>query len=209
MKNKIISSIIGIFLLSSINVLAGNINDPEITDSTGDAFGYLDIHSVWFFEDENEPEYLFVSMKINEPSYYKFQQTFAVFWEYENEIYACGLHLGFGLFDDWEHYGAGKYVNRAPGGGPEYNNNINIGDYNIDGGVITWRIPKEIIGNPQKDEILTNTWSNAFRRLGFLGRIGFSRPILDSIVYIALGNSLWDHAPDNYDEYGRDYIIKY
>ena len=54
MKNKIISSIIGIFLLSSINVLAGNINDPEITDSTGDAFGYLDIHSVWFFEDENE-----------------------------------------------------------------------------------------------------------------------------------------------------------
>ena len=70
------------------------------------------------------------------------------------------------------------------------------------------KIPKEIIGNPQKDEALTNTWSNAFRRLGFLGRIGFSRPILDSIVYITLGNSLWDHAPDNYD-YGRDYIIKY
>ena len=51
--------------------------------------------------------------------------------------------------------------------------------------------------------------SNAFRRLGILGRIGFSRPLLDSIVFKLYGNFLWDHAPDNYGEYGRDYVIQY
>ena len=190
MKKKIISLFISILFISSLNVLAENFNDPEISDPTGDAFGYLDIHSVWFYEDENEPDFLFVAMKINEPSYYKFQQTFSVFWKYKNEEYACGLILGFGLGEHWEKSSAGKYVNRAPGGGPDYYNNLEIGEYSLEDGIITWRIPKDLIGNPQKNDVLSHTWSNAFRRLGFLGRIGFSRPILDSIVYIVLRNSL-------------------
>ena len=209
MKKKIISMLISILFISSINVLAGNLNDPEITDVTGDAYGYLDIHSVWFFEDENEPDYLFVAMKINEPSYYKFQQTFSVFWKYKNEEYACGLNLGFGLGEHWGESSAGKYVNRAPHGGPDYYNNLEIGVYSLEDEIITWKIPKELIGDPQKDDVLTDTWSNAFRRLGFLGRIGFSRPILDAFVYTFLGNSLWDHAPDNYGEYGLNYSIQY
>jgi hypothetical protein len=44
--------LISILFISSINVLAGNLNEPEITDATGDAYGYLDIHSVWFYEEE-------------------------------------------------------------------------------------------------------------------------------------------------------------
>ena len=207
MKKKIISMLICILFISSINVLAGNMNDPEITDVTGDAFGYLDIESVWFYEEEDNPDFLFVAMKINEPSYNKFQQTFAIFWRYEDNQYACGLHLGFDIQEDWESYTAGEYSNRAPRGGSK-NYHIN-GTYSTSEGIILWKIEKEFIGNPEKDDVLTNTWSNAFRRLGFLGRIGFSRPILDNIIYRIFSYSLWDYAPDNYGEYGRDYIMKY
>jgi hypothetical protein len=204
---KLISIFVCTLFLVSINVIAGNNDDPEIKDVAGDAFGYLDIDSVWFYEEVDNPGFLFVAMKINEPSYYKFQQTFAIFWKYENKQYACGLHLGFDTKEDWEQYSAGEYNNMAPRGGPK-NYNVN-GTYSVDEGVIIWDIPKEYIGSPEKDDVLTNTWSNAFRRLGFLGRIGFTRIILDSIVYRIFGNSLWDHAPDKYGEYGRDYIIKY
>ena len=207
MRKKIISVLIVLIMMGSINVIAGNIDDPEITDSSGDAFGYLDINSVWFFEETEHPKFLFVAMKINGPSLIKFQQTFAVFWEYNEERYACSLHLGFDIKEDWEQYNAGESSRKAPNGGSK-NFRIN-GTYSTSDGIIIWEIPKEYIGNPQKNDVLTNTWSNAFRRLGFLGRIGFSRPILDNLIYRYLGNSLWDYAPDNYGEYGGDYIIKF
>jgi hypothetical protein len=204
MKKKLISIFICIFLIEIINVTAGDINDPEIKDPSGDAFGYLDIDSVWFYEEENKPDFLFVAMKINEPSLKKFQQTFAVFWNFNGEKYACSLHLGFDIKEDWEQYNAGKQIKKGPG----KNYRIN-GSYSTTDGIILWEIPKIHIGSPQQDDVLSNTWSNAFRRLGFLGRIGFSRPILDNFIYRYFGNSMWDYAPDNYGEYGRDYVIQF
>jgi hypothetical protein len=55
---------------------------------------------------------------------------------------------------------------------------------------------------------LTGTWSNAFRRLGFLGRIGFTRTYLDLIILLVFGNNMWDYAP-NIGEYGLEYVIQY
>ena len=65
MKSKIISIIICVFLIASINVIAGNNDDPEIKDILGDAFGYLDIDSVRFYEDENKPELLVNKISAN------------------------------------------------------------------------------------------------------------------------------------------------
>ena len=200
MKKKIISILICTLFLTSINAIAGNINDPEITDLAGDAFGYLDIDSVWFYEEEDNPDTLFVSMKINEPSYWKFQQTFAVFWENDNIEYFCALHLGFNFGEEWEQYSAGK--DRAE----DYHRNLS-GAYSISEWVITWEIPKEFIGELEKDDVLTDTWSNAFRRLGFIGRIGLTRVIVDNLIFRFFGNSMWDYAPDS--DYGLDYIIQY
>jgi len=205
MKNKIISIFLCFFLMASIFVSAGNIDNPEISDISEDAFGYLDIDSVWFYEDSNIPELLFISMKINDPSLKKFQQTFAVFWKYNDVEYACSLHLGFGIKQDWQQYNAGE-SNRNSTDRWSKNYRIN-GTYSSLDGIITWEIPKNIIGNPKKDDILYNTWSNAFRRLGFLGRIGFSRPILNNLIYQYFGNSLYDYAPD--EGYGLNYIIEY
>ena len=72
-----------------------------------------------------------------------------------------------------------------------------------------WKVPKEIIGNPTAGDVLIKTWSNAFQRYGFLGLIGFSRPLIEMLFKLLLENSLWDHAPTHADEYGLDNIIQY
>ena len=210
MRGKIVGIIIFMLLttpLVSTTAIAGDEENPEITDSDDDAFGNIDIKSVWFWEKSEEPDYLFVCMKINEPKLYKIQQTFAVFWEYNGTIYGCGTFIGLYIIG-WESWSAGEYINSAPGGGPNYFE-IDKGTYDKTTGIITWKIPKDILGNPNPGDILIKTWSNAFQRFGFLGLIGLSRPIIDQMAKIFFGNSLWDYAPDKSGEYGLDYIIQY
>jgi hypothetical protein len=179
-----------------MTAFAGDPENPEITDTTGDAFGYIDIDSVWFFEKAETPQFLFVSMKINEPSKFIPQQTFAAFWKYNNIEYSCGLGVGFS-FDDWKQFDVVIYND----------NDVEIinanGTYNLETGIITCEIPKAIIGNPQTGDVLTDTWSNAFRRLGFIGRIGFTRTVLDTIILLVFGNNIWDYAPER-GEHGLD-----
>jgi hypothetical protein len=210
MRKKIVVVIIFMLLTTTIlpiTAIAGDEENPEISDTMGDAFGNIDINSVWFSEKTEEPNYLFVCMKINEPNLNKIQQTFAVFWEYEGIIYGCGMFIGLYIIG-WESWSAGEYINSAPGGGPNYYG-IDKGTYDKSTGIITYKIPKDIIGDPRPGDVLTKTWSNAFQRYGFLGLIGFSRPIIDLLVNLIFGNSLWDYAPDTANEYGLDYIIQY
>jgi hypothetical protein len=204
MKTKTMSIIISLLFISSLNVLAIGMSDPIITDDIGDAFGYLDIDSVWFYEDENNPDILFVSMKIDDPVYWHFQQTFAVFWTFNDIKYFCALHLGFDIGENWEKYSVGRHPSNKFY--DEFHRNL-TGSYSISDGFITWEIPKDFIRNPEKDDVLTNTWSNAFRRLGIIGRAGFTRYILDYLIFRFFGNSMWDYAPDS--GYGEDYIIQY
>jgi hypothetical protein len=206
MKIKIVGIFICMLLITTIlpiTALAGDEENPEITDTIGDAFGYIDVDSVWFFEKEETPELLFVSMKINSPSENKFQQTFAVFWIHKNIEYSCGLGVGFS-FDDWKRFDVIIYDDK--------HHDAEIievnGSYNLDTGIITCKIPKAIIGNPQTGDVLTDTWSNAFRRLGLIGRIGFTRTVLDALLLLVFGNNMWDYAPER-GEYGLDYSIQY
>ena len=185
----------------SMVISDGSEEDPEIEDVSGDAFGYIDIVSVWFFEKEENPEHLYVSMKINEPSVTKFQQTFAVFWAFGNHAYSVSLHLGFS-FINWTKFRSGILEGR------DFKTNKIDGVYDYDTGIITWTIPKDFIGSPQQGDVLEDTWSNAFRRLGFIGRIGFTRVVIDSLILRVFGNSMWDYAPER-GEYGRDYVILY
>ena len=191
-----------------INATIQENNNVEIIDDIGDAFGYLDVEKVTFYEKESDPDFLFVSMDIHDPSKIKFQQTFGVFWTYDEVQYACGLGVGFGLGKYWMMFDAGEYNNRAPDGGPGF---VSIdGTYAISDGSITWSIPKDIIGYPQQGDVLSQTWANAFRRLGFLGRLGFSRPLLNTIVYMLFDNHLVDMVPNGApEEVGDNYVIQY
>ena len=54
-----------ITIILPIAVSAGDEQNPEIVDEIGDTpLSLLDIESAWFYENEEEPEFLFVSMKI-------------------------------------------------------------------------------------------------------------------------------------------------
>jgi hypothetical protein len=208
MRRKIVGIFVCMLLTTTllpITVMAGDEQNPEITDNTGDAFGNIDINSVWFWEKTEEPNYLFICMKINQPNQNKIQQTFGIGWEYNDIVYGCSLYIGLHIIG-WEMWAAGEYINSAPGGGPNYQS-IDKGTYDKSTGIITWKIPKEIIGNPSPGDVLTKTNSIAFQRFGFLGLIGFSRPIIDIVVNRVFGNSLWDNAPDT--GYGKDYVIQY
>jgi hypothetical protein len=210
MRRKIVGILVCILLITTIlpmTVIAGDEEHPEIKDTAGDAFGNIDINSVWFWEKTEEPNYLFICMKINQPNQNKIQQTFGIEWKFNGIIYACSLYIGLHIIG-WEGWAAGEYINNAPGGGPNYQS-IDKGTYDKSTGIITWKIPKEIIGNPSPGDVLTKTNSTAFQRFGFLGLIGFSRPMIEVFAEIVFGNSLWDDAPDNTSEYGLDYIIQY
>ena len=206
MRKKILGILVCMLLITTIlpiTTMAGDEQNPEITDITGDAFGYIDIKSVWFFENKETPEFLYVSMKINEPKQFVPQQTFAVFWTYNNIEYSVGLGVGF-RFVKWEYFDVVIYNDKHHDA-----EIISInGTYDIDTGIITCEIPKAIIGYPQTGDILIHTWSNAFRRLGFIGRIGFTRTFLDLIILLVFNNNMWDYAPER-GEHGSDYIIQY
>jgi hypothetical protein len=174
-----------------IKVASSNF-DYEITDVIGDnALGLLDIESAWFYEIEGEPEYLFTALKIKNLKE-SFNAVFSIRWKFNNEEYVSGLDTFFyrekifrcGLpqratYLQWKSM-------------PECK-----GNFDIETGIITWKILKSNIGNPEKGDILTQTRANAVP--------GF--PI--SYLYFFTGCDYRDFAPDNFGEYGMDYILQY
>lgn len=203
-KIKIIIFIVTMLFFSlsfTSNVLAGSEEDPEIEDEPNEnVMEYLDIISAWFYEEENQPDYLFVALKLKEINPYHLKQHLVVQWEYNEEFCAAGLHIGYG--QPWFYYSAGY------GHGwwfQEFYEQIE-GEYDSENGIILCKIPKEIINNPQMGDTLTKTKASTFQRYGFIGRLGFSRFWIASLISLATNKTPWDGAPY---EYGRDYIIQY
>ena len=204
MHKKILTFLVCmLFILSiiSINVSAGSEEDPEIIDDEDDeTFDHLDIISAWFYEKEEEPDYLFTALKIKEINQNKFKQHLTVHWEHNGIECASSLHIGYG--NPWFSFGAGY------GHGfwfMEHYQRIE-GEYDEETGIIICKIPKNIINNPQQGDVLTKTKALTFQRFGFIGRLGFDRFWFSGLVSLVTGKVPWDGAP--YD-YGRDYIIQY
>jgi hypothetical protein len=72
-----------------------------------------------------------------------------------------------------------------------------FGLFDMNNDIITWKILKENIGNPQMGDILTGTEASAVP--------GF--PI--SFIYYILGKDYRDFAPNLSSDYGDDYTILY
>jgi len=100
MKKKIIGIFICTLLIATMlpitgSVIAGDENDPEIVDDPDtDVFDYLDIISAWFYENADEPDYLFTALKIKEISPLYFKQHLTVHWEHNGVECASGMHIG-------------------------------------------------------------------------------------------------------------------
>ena len=78
MRKKIIGIILFMLLTTTllpITALAGDPENPEITDTIGDARAYLDIEKAWFYEDPSTPEMLYTTIKLTRPSSHPLQTT--------------------------------------------------------------------------------------------------------------------------------------
>ena len=194
MSRKLIGIFVCMLLISNIitvMVMAGDEENPEIIDELYDTDLYtLDINSVWFYEKLNDPEYLFISMKIENLNE-KISAVFSVTWFFNDIKYVSGLDISFyrekvfrsGLYQRATHR---QWLSM-----PECE-----GTYDVDTNVITWKILKENIGNPQKDGVLTKTRASAV--------LGFP---LNFLLFLFVDYR--DFAPSIVTEYGKDYIINY
>ena len=194
MSRRLIGIFVCMLLISNIitvMVMAGDEENPEIIDELYDTDLYtLDINSVWFYEKLNDPEYLFISMKIENLNE-KISAVFSVTWFYNDIKYVSGLDISFyrekvfrsGLYQRATHR---QWLSM-----PECE-----GTYDVDTNIITWKILKENIGNPLKDSVLTKTRASAV--------LGFP---LNFLLFLFVDYR--DFAPSIVTEYGKDYIIHY
>ena len=199
----ILVSMLFILTIISVNVFAGSEEDPEITDEEeDDVQDNFNIISAWFYEKEGEADYLYTALKLKNIDTAKTKQHLVIIWEHEGVHCAAGLYIGYDE-DYWISYEAGY------GHGfwfQEHYQRIE-GEFDEETGIITCKIPKNIINDPDKGDVLTKTRASAFQRFGFIGMLGFDRWFIHTLIYVLSGKSASDFAPN--DGYGRDYIIQY
>jgi hypothetical protein len=204
MKRRIATILVSLLLFSNIVPIicnAGDEDNPEIEDTQDTAvFNHLDIISAWFYEKEEEPNYLFTALKINVISMFHLKQHLTIHWEHNGVECASSMNIGYGI--PWIFYSAGY------GHGLWFEENYEKieGEYDSESGIIICKIPKNLINNPQKGDVLTKTKALTFQRFGFIGRLGFDRFFYSGIISLIFGKVPWDGAPEYY---GEDYIIQY
>lgn len=165
---KLIIIITSLLLLSNITVLyaiAGDIENPEFEDKIRDVklFGifplliqfnyvYVDVISAWIFELEENPDYLYMNLRIRDlrDNTDKYDAIYVLSWTYNNIKYSASVHI----------FPEGPTSLKAGPTDEEGNDYIDyvICDGNIDSNteIITWIIPKDIIGNPTIGTKITN-----------------------------------------------------
>ena len=154
-------SIIVMLQPMTMSVIAGDEGNPEIIDDENDIIGprgniitrnqfyYIDIISAWFFEDENEPDYLFISLKIKDLRL-PVNSIFNVYWNYKDSTYIVQLANDIASRSS-DRSVLIKYTDRE----------ISVEkiscrvDY--DKNIITFKTPKRIIGDPRENDKLTST----------------------------------------------------
>jgi len=193
MMKKIVGIVITLLMIGSIstlNVIAGDEENPEIEDDIGDTdLSFLDIEAAWFYEKQENPEYLFISMKFQDIKE-TFPAVFAVKWSYNDIVYVAGLTTYFFKQKDVRSglYQRGSYWQwkSMPACDGIFDHHKNT---------FTWTIPKSNIGNPQQGERLTQTKCSAVP----------SFPISITDLFM----DFRDFAPNNYNEHGHDYLLQY
>ena len=156
MWKKIVGILIFMLLITTllpITALAGDEENPEITDTIEDARTYPDIKKAWFYEDPSTPDVLYTTIEIMKPSTIPSKQHLVVLWEMNGEHYASMLAVGYdiGIEFPWLYYSAIK--GRGQFGDPKPITSTIDGFFNTTDGTVTCKIPKSTIGNPQPGDV--------------------------------------------------------
>jgi hypothetical protein len=169
MRNKIIGIFVCMLLITTIlpmTAMAGGEQNPEIKDKTGDMFKHVDIVSVWFHEDDNNPDYLYVSFKVRGllDRTQMLEAIYFVDWNFQGNTYGADAHVfptGVSPFT------AGKLI--VTGHGPsDYASYVLCKSiFDVYHSIMTWIIPKTAIGNPHKGDVLTDPFAMTDLRFPF------------------------------------------
>jgi hypothetical protein len=168
MKKKIIIIISCLILLNPIityNVIAGSEEDPEVEDRIRDVmiFGlfpflpqfkykYADIISAWIYEEENNPDYLYMSLKIRDlkDTTEKYDAIYVISWTMNSITYSASVHI----------FPQGPTALHAGPTDEERDDYLDYvkcdGTIDSDNEIITWIIPKDAIGNPVNGQKIEN-----------------------------------------------------
>jgi hypothetical protein len=195
MRKKIICIIVCTLLITILPPTlsaAEKSTDPQITDDQNDtALPGLDIRSAWFYENPDEPHYLYTALEV-QTICLKTNAVLTIRWHYNGKDYVSALDI----------YPYQKDIFRS--GDPQkatYWQWIHIpqceGTYDLNTNIFTWKIPKNTIGNPQKNDILTDTRATAVPAG------------LTSLIYFIMGRDYRDFAPNQQGTYGSNYQIQY
>jgi len=170
---KKIIGIIGVILLLACTYMpmAAAYNDEyEITDQTGDTnYEYIDV--IWgsFYEKSDDPEYLFVDLKIADLKD-KIGTVYAIHWSYNGAHYDVSFHNGImvphTVFKKWN---CDRYIWRRAISTWEFESNS--GSFDVETGLISWKILKSCVGNPQPGDVLTQPYAFTAQRISKMGLV--------------------------------------
>ncbi|VVB62242.1 Uncharacterised protein [uncultured archaeon] len=207
MRKKITGILMVMLLFTTVlplTVCAGDPENPEISDATGDARANVDLQKAWFFEDSTTPEYLYITIQVAllQPQYQGTSQNL-VLWTMNNVKY-----LAFGGVGKYMGGVNGLYADVGRAGIFSQFTKIN-GSMDLTTNTITCKIPKSLIGNPHAGDALTKTYAGTSQRTPLMEKLGRDAYFI-TWFFQKLGKSSlgWmDQAPDS--GYGKDYIIQY
>jgi len=180
-----------------LSAFAGDEQNPEITDDENDMFTHpyfyvpdrslkaIDVLSAWFYEDQNESNYLFITIKVVDLNYlFLSRSTYSVEWGHDVYVYTTRLTTRFlGLYSV-------AVLQRS------YPNKIHFirSSFDKEHDLVTFKIPKNLIDNPHPGDVLTRTRAGSSITITYGYFLDF---------YIA-----HDVAP-NFQPSGKNYIIQY
>ena len=188
MIKKIFIVVLGVLLTITILpitnfVLAGDEDNPEIEDNVGDCpIKNIDIVSAWFFEDSDDPDFVYVAIKVRDLQYTWIVTNYVMYWYYNSTLY-------FSLLSTWGQ-GSNSICSIIENG--VLLQQI-AGSCDLENDVIAMKIPKNAIGDPSPGDLLIRPY--AFSRFTMFG--GILGPL----------SPLSDYAPNN--RQGKNYVIQY
>jgi len=170
MKKKIFGIFVCIILVTTLlpiagTVIAGSEDNPEVEDRIFDVklfgiflfplqihFKYADVVSTWFYENSDNPDYLYVSLKIRDlgDKADDLEVIYDVDWSYSNNRYICCVHdnpNGYGPF----------VIGKSADGDENYDDFAPCeGNFDVENNIISWKVPKIAIGDPLIGHKLTS-----------------------------------------------------
>jgi len=177
MKKKIVGlfvSILMITLLFQIPATALSDDVHEITDEEGDTrFDYVDAIWASFYENPDEPEYLYAALKISNLQD-KIGCVYAIHWYFDNAHYSIGFHNGMMIpyreLTSWDslYYEKRSYIDT-------WNDSLNRGSFDLQNSILIWKVHKSCIGSPQPGDVISHSFVFTAQRISIYGLIPFGR----------------------------------